>query len=603
MSNASVDEAYQVAVSFAVRAALMHTDPAAFLGWMRQYGIRFFLDAMDMADTPSEQYGAMGTMLGLELWNNLPHPAFDYKPMKIREPGRNDPCLCGSGRKYKQCCAAAGRPMQPFSEENLLPVVLVCLSKKDLAALPQRRFSPDLLAFTAAQWTQAGDPARACLLLEPLFAAPTMPDVRHADAFDALMDAYLQLNKPRKRKALLQLCLSSADPVLRGVARQREAAMLLDAGDNAAAWRAFHAAQRESPDDPSLAALEMSMLQGEGRIDQMQQRARFWISQLSRRPDAGELADVIGLMRSIVEDPRAFGAQFMVESLPEVHAFVTLLAKQPPVKQAPKLDMLDDGLGVLQDPLGHELLMDWQAVADHNDLASMQSWLIRYPAAWDSPSVLEDLCDLLVNGYERLDWLEDHAIAPLCQRAGALRDAMLASAGKPLRQLVWGFHENRPLILLLMQRIAWLSRHGQLGIAIAEAEQLLAWNPDDNPGMRFLLSRLLAFSQRWSQLLDLCQRYPDEVSELNFQQALALFALDRKGEAVLALHAAGSALPKMLATLLANTVKPVKAEAYDIELGGEYESWLYRNDMRPIWEKCGALDWAKGVAAALKWRR
>ncbi len=603
MSENAIEDPYQMAVSLAVRAAIVETNPAAFLGWMRQHGIWIFLDSIDMPNLPPEQHAALGTVLGMELWNNLPHPSFDYKPLKIREPGRNDPCLCGSGRKYKQCCAAVGRPMQPFSEENLLPIVLGYLSKKDLIALPQRRFSPELLAYIADTWVKAGDAARACLLLEPLFVAPDRLDMRHAEAFDALMDAYLKLNKPRKRKALLQLCLTSADPVLRGTARQREAVMLLDAGDNAAAWRAFHAAQRDNPDDPSLAALEMSMLHGEGRIEHMQQRARFWVSQLSRRPDAGDLADVIGLLRGIVEDPRVFGEQFLAESLPEAHAFAALLATLPPVRHAPKLDLLDDGHGVLQDRLGYELLTDWQDVADSDDLSLIQTWLTEHPAGWDSPAILNDLCELLMNGYERLDWLEDHVITPLCQRAGALRDAMLVGAGKSLRQLVWGFHENRPLIRLLMHRIAWLSRNGQLDAAIVEAEQLLAWNPNDNPGVRYLLGHLLAYSRRWSSLLDLCQKYPDEVSELNFQKALALFTLDRKGEAVLALHAAGSVMPKMLTTLLADVVKSAKPDPYGIEPGGQYEAWLYRNDMRSSWDKCGALDWAKGVAAALKKRR
>lgn len=25
-------------------------------------------------------------------------------PGGFKEPGRNDPCICGSGRKYKKCC-------------------------------------------------------------------------------------------------------------------------------------------------------------------------------------------------------------------------------------------------------------------------------------------------------------------------------------------------------------------------------------------------------------------------------------------------------------------------------------------------------------------
>lgn len=24
--------------------------------------------------------------------------------VKLKEPGRNDPCPCGSGKKYKKCC-------------------------------------------------------------------------------------------------------------------------------------------------------------------------------------------------------------------------------------------------------------------------------------------------------------------------------------------------------------------------------------------------------------------------------------------------------------------------------------------------------------------
>ena len=32
-------------------------------------------------------------------------------------PGRNDPCLCGSGRKYKRCCGATGEAA-PASEER-----------------------------------------------------------------------------------------------------------------------------------------------------------------------------------------------------------------------------------------------------------------------------------------------------------------------------------------------------------------------------------------------------------------------------------------------------------------------------------------------------
>lgn len=47
-------------------------------------------------------------------------------PLTTRHPGRNDPCHCGSGRKYKQCCldkdeAEARAARAKAAEEAPLP--------------------------------------------------------------------------------------------------------------------------------------------------------------------------------------------------------------------------------------------------------------------------------------------------------------------------------------------------------------------------------------------------------------------------------------------------------------------------------------------------
>ena len=41
-------------------------------------------------------------------------------------PGRNDPCPCGSGRKYKRCCLGAERK-PTFGNRLLLSVVAIIL--------------------------------------------------------------------------------------------------------------------------------------------------------------------------------------------------------------------------------------------------------------------------------------------------------------------------------------------------------------------------------------------------------------------------------------------------------------------------------------------
>ena len=36
--------------------------------------------------------------------NDVKEKAIKAKPKKAEKVGRNDPCPCGSGKKYKQCC-------------------------------------------------------------------------------------------------------------------------------------------------------------------------------------------------------------------------------------------------------------------------------------------------------------------------------------------------------------------------------------------------------------------------------------------------------------------------------------------------------------------
>src|SRR3989441_7722863 len=46
---------------------------------------------------------------GLRPWV-LPHPAGPRRTRRMSDIGRNDPCPCGSGKKYKRCCLAKDAP-------------------------------------------------------------------------------------------------------------------------------------------------------------------------------------------------------------------------------------------------------------------------------------------------------------------------------------------------------------------------------------------------------------------------------------------------------------------------------------------------------------
>ena len=41
-----------------------------------------------------------------QLWVYVDGEQLETDPCRVKLPGRNDPCYCGSGKKYKKCCGA-----------------------------------------------------------------------------------------------------------------------------------------------------------------------------------------------------------------------------------------------------------------------------------------------------------------------------------------------------------------------------------------------------------------------------------------------------------------------------------------------------------------
>ncbi|KAF0103220.1 MAG: hypothetical protein FD187_452 [bacterium] len=589
--------AFDFALSLATRIALSHDDPNKFLDWLRQYGLEFFIKAEAIPAIPKEDWPALGSVLGRAILNHLPDPRNDFKPRKLPEPGRNDPCPCGSGRKFKQCCGGVGMPPMDFPAELLLPHVLRLLSKKDLPAVPHRRFNPELLAAVARDWAEKGEADRGRLLLEPMLADSRHLDGRHAEPFDALMDIYLTLDKPRKRKELLAVGLAAADPVLRSAARQRQAVMLQDAGDLAGAWEAFHAAMLDNPDDPSLAALEVSMLQGMDESERLRERARFWAAKLRRREDAEELGDMIAMLENAAADPDSFAERFMNVSMPDMVALAGLLAGMPAVANPPRIEVLDDGVGVVHDPMDDAAYEAWAAVLDEDDDEAIHAWLGGHPEAWDSLRVIEDLLGD-IREIEPTRWLDDHVHRPLLERARRLMQAAVAGAAP--KTLPWGFPDNRPWHLLAFWRLEMLATSGRNEEAIDAGKEMLAWNPGDNLGVRFTLANLYARSGRQADLLALAESGEPEAGAMAFNRVFALHGLDRKGDALSALADAHRDSPKFLKYLLPENPRPPKPDRFGVRLGGDYEAWLYRASMRAAWDDSGALAWARACQPALK---
>lgn len=284
----------------ATEEILRHQDERRFFAWMLEHAPGY-LGALD--ETPEERaQRAIATVLGRGIWNATPLPDNDYLPRVLPQPGRNDPCPCGSGQKYKRCCSAVEDLPKPEPDEVWL-IAVEHFSEAQLAqAIARNRVPPAALAQRAMRYLDDDEPKRALALLEPLFAVPAdRLDDRYEPALDALCDVYMELGHDRKKIALLERIGHEGRGELKSAALQRLATAWLDAGESDKAWTAFQEAQRHDPNHPSLGLLEVTLLMAQGRREEARGRARFWAARLRRQ--GAEYPEAISQLERFARDP------------------------------------------------------------------------------------------------------------------------------------------------------------------------------------------------------------------------------------------------------------------------------------------------------------
>lgn len=242
----------------------------------------------------------LGLAMARAVWCALPLPALDFACPKAPSPERNSPCYCGSGRKFKQCCEPISRNL-PLQDVDLLPQVLASVPRRTWKALPASRVDIGRIAHTVEECLRIGDDKAALALLEPWFASDDGFVARRELLFDMLVNLYSDLNKPRKKKQLLERAVRYGDATLRSGALQRLASMASDRNDFALAWDLFGQARQIDPTVVSLSHLEVTMLFNEGRDDEAKHCAALWIQRLTRRRDP-QLQPLIAYLRDLQRD-------------------------------------------------------------------------------------------------------------------------------------------------------------------------------------------------------------------------------------------------------------------------------------------------------------
>ena len=245
---------------------------------------------------------ALGTVWGRAIWNATPLPSNDWRPKPVAGPGRNDPCPCGSGKKFKHCCSVlANFPV--IEAEEIWHVVVRELAPRELDRLIAAKRIP--LGFMGSAAHALLDDERAeeaVQLLAPLFAPPfDRFDERLIDALDTMLDAYAAQGDGESGIALLEAMQAQAPRFIRAEAAHRLASICADAGQRDRAWECLRIALVDNPDSPDAAVLEVTMLVKERRIVEAKARAQFWLHRNAKQEDPSPA--LLHFFRNASHDP------------------------------------------------------------------------------------------------------------------------------------------------------------------------------------------------------------------------------------------------------------------------------------------------------------
>ena len=307
------NDSFRDLVQGAVERIVATDDLDGFLAWFSNEVYRQCLLArapLDASDTR-----VLAAQLGRSLWGATPTPHNDFRPQPLPKPGRNAPCFCGSGVKYKRCCARF--PTLPaMGSAELWPTVLDALPQRDCRqAIASGRVPAESLIDAAEESRDMGDSRKAIGFLEPSFGDKLAGTGHPYDyALTVLCDLYDDTGRTRKKTRLLERIVREAPrSELRSEAFQRMATIRMDRGDRAGAWEAFRRAQRDTPGGPAIGMLEIHLLMAENRPEQARESARVWRRRLIKM-NVEELEGAIEFLTAVDRNPYRALAQSLIDA-------------------------------------------------------------------------------------------------------------------------------------------------------------------------------------------------------------------------------------------------------------------------------------------------
>jgi tetratricopeptide (TPR) repeat protein len=575
----------------------------------------------------------LGLVLAITIWNATPLPNHGYRPQPITLPQLNEPCICGSGLLFKNCCAVADHfPEMPV--DLIWEIILDELHDHALQdALEQEAVPKHLFVHVANRWLDADQPMRVLHLLEPMFEEQIIMDLdeRFEPVLDALCDTYDRLGYWRKKQRFLKQVARKSPRCLQAVAWQRLTMIFIDDDNLHQARIAFEHALKKAPEHPANALVEITLLTVDQQINHARSRALFWKKRLQRlnHPSSLQIIDFLdhahhnpcGALVDLYEEDleshlmllrRCIHLQqqravptYLVEvyEAASTSTMEQLVLPTSPDWPAPKL-FNHHGIAALCPPISVQRLeRRWrQSVPSlHHLTASLDdivtdlwddpTWLklLRdYPEAFDSLSILDDLVTLITyHPDEYPTWILEVLIEPIISRASTIVDVTMSHYGAFL-QLPWFYEANQPALRLL-SRLAdyYLDNHHDTQQTMQLLELILSLDPYDQQHIRAKLMNYYLMHRENEQALALTKRFPKDVlAELVYGKALALYRLKDYEQAAYAVQEAVTRLPRIVDYLIKKRVKkPAQFATAEHFVGSEAQGWFYRQATYPLWKK------------------
>jgi tetratricopeptide (TPR) repeat protein len=623
-----------------IRKILEHQEAGLFLSWA-QKAIPELLRA-DWQDLPDGEDRRLAFLLASAIWNATPLPSLGFRVQPMHTPELDAPCPCGSGLTYESCCAqVTDAPELPA--ELMWELLLAELDDRGIRqALQSGKVPVHLLGLAAERLLTEDRPGRAVALLEPLFAehAPAVLDERFEHTLNVLCDAYDRLNHWKKKLAFLERMTEQPCRELRSAAWQRLCTIQIDEGDFTAAQFAFSQAQREGPDSPGTALLEITLLASQHEDELARNRAVFWLHKLQRAGIGDK--DILDFLQAAARDPQnalmTSQSSIIDPRLMMLRDWIQTASLRPlptyglkPCKRgsAPDASLQlplfgdTDAAGArmpspdplymarlcapaaLQrlEPCWHELLKCPKPTSTNllpmplGDFWERDDWvefLTAHPEAADSLDILDDLVTALyVHPESALPWINRSLLTPLLERARRILGRVLPEPSS--RTIPWSAEENRPALRLLFRLYLARVDEGRERDAVEILHTLLRLNPSDNHGVRAELMNHYLRQHENEKALDLAERFPDDqLADLAFGEVLALYRLGAQNQAHHVLTRARERLPRITRYLTRKRVPRPSDGGTAASSRDEDEARLYREAMLDVWEaEPGLLDWLR----------